>query len=193
MVRNRAMGGGSTGQEAARTVFSMINAPDGPFGVLRTVLDSLESRLQVVRHDVQRVERLANATPSIWPAVGWLTDGFGARNDPFTGGPAYHQGLDIAADKGEPVFAAASGVVESAGWGGDFGNLVVIGHEFGLTTRYAHLSQVDVKPGQQVARGQSIGSIGATGRASGPHLHYEVWANGRPLNPLQFLTNQQRR
>ena len=183
MVRNRAMGGSPRGQEAARTVFSMINAPDSPFGVLRAVLDSLENRLQVVRHDVQRVEALANATPSIWPAVGWLTDGFGARTDPFTGSPAYHEGLDIAADKGAPVFAAADGVVQSAAWGGDFGNLVVIGHEFGLTTRYAHLSKLDVKTGQTVARGQVVGAIGATGRASGSHLHYEVWANGRPLNP----------
>jgi murein DD-endopeptidase MepM/ murein hydrolase activator NlpD len=187
------MGGGAKSPDSAPTVFSLINAPDGPFGVLRTVLDSLQDRLQVVRHDVQRVERLASATPSIWPALGWLTDGYGSRTDPFTGAVAHHQGLDIAADKGEPVFASASGVVQSAGWGGDFGNLVVLSHEFGLTTRYAHMSRVDVKAGQSVHRGQVIGAIGSTGRASGPHLHYEVWANGRPLNPLQFLTNQQRR
>lgn len=193
MVKSRAMGGSPKGQDAARTLLTMMNAPDSPFGVLRTLLDSLESRLQVVQSDVQRVEALARATPSIWPAVGWLTDGFGSRKDPFHGETAFHNGLDIAADKGAPIYAAASGVVQSAGWGGDFGNLVVIAHEFGLTTRYAHMSRIDVKAGDRVERGQVVGYIGATGRASGPHLHYEVWANGQPLNPLKFLTSPQRR
>jgi murein DD-endopeptidase MepM/ murein hydrolase activator NlpD len=193
MVKNRAMGGSPQRQDAARTLLSMMNAPDSPFGVLRSLLDSLESRLQVVQNDAQRVDALARATPSIWPAVGWLTDGFGTRKDPFHGGSAFHNGLDIAADKGAPVYAAASGVVQSAGWGGDYGNLVVIGHEFGLVTRYAHMSRVDVKAGDRIERGQLVGYIGATGRASGPHLHYEVWANGQPLNPLKFLTTPQRR
>lgn len=192
MVRNRAMGG-SQQQEAARTLLSMMNTPDSTFGVLRTLLDSLESRLQTVHGDVQRVEALARATPSIWPAVGWLTDGFGTRTDPFHGRTAFHEGLDIAADKGSPVYASASGTVRSAGWGGDFGNLVVLSHEFGLTTRYAHLSKITVKAGDSVQRGDIVGHIGATGRASGPHLHYEVWSSGQPLNPLKFLTSQQRR
>ena len=193
MVRNRAMGGSPQGQDAARTLLSMMNAPDSPFGVLRTLLVSLENRLQVVQSDVQRVEALARATPSIWPAVGWLTDGFGSRKDPFHGETAFHNGLDIAADKGAPIYASASGVVQSAGWSGDYGNLVVISHEFGLTTRYAHMSKIEVKAGERVERGQVVGFIGATGRASGPHLHYEVWANGQPLNPLKFLTSPQRR
>jgi murein DD-endopeptidase MepM/ murein hydrolase activator NlpD len=193
MVRNRAMGGSPSGPEAAKTLLAMVTSPEGTFGVLRTLLDSLESRLRVVRTDVQRVEALASATPSIWPAVGWLTDGFGGRRDPFTGEAARHEGLDIAADKGTPVHAAAEGVVQSAGWSGDFGNLVVVEHRFGLTTRYAHLSRIEVKAGDEVARGQVIGQIGSTGRASGPHLHYEVWANGQPIDPLALLTNQQRR
>lgn len=194
MVKNRAMGGSPRrGEEAARTLIGLVHAPDSPFGVLRTLLDSLESRLQVVQGDVQRVEALAHATPSIWPAVGWLTDGFGSRKDPFHGNTAFHSGLDIAADKGAPIYAAASGVVQSAGWGGDYGNLVVLSHEFGLVTRYAHMSRVDVKAGQRVERGQIVGYIGATGRASGPHLHYEVLANGQPLNPLKFLTAPKRR
>lgn len=193
VVRNRAMGGSPKGQEAARTLLTMMNAPDGPFGVLRSLLDGLESRLLVVQGDVQRVEALARATPSLWPAVGWLTAGFGSRTDPLHGETAFHNGLDIAADKGTPIYAAASGVVQSAGWGGDFGNLVVIAHEFGLTTRYAHMSKIDVKAGDQVETGQVVGYVGATGRATGPHLHYEVWANGQPLNPLKFLTSPQRR
>jgi murein DD-endopeptidase MepM/ murein hydrolase activator NlpD len=193
IVKNRAMGGSPSGPEAAKTLLTMLTSPDNTFGVLRTVLDSLENRLRLVRTDMSRVEALAHATPSIWPAVGWLTDGFGTRTNPVTGNQGTHEGLDISGDKGDPVFAAASGTVQTAGWSGDFGNLVVVTHEFGLVTRYAHLSKINVKPGDAVNRGQVIGQIGSTGRSTGPHLHYEVWANGRPIDPLALLTGQQRR
>ena len=193
IVKNRAMGGSPSGPETAKTLLTMLTSPDSTFGVLRTVLDSLENRLRLVRTDMSRVEALAHATPSIWPAVGWLTDGFGTRTNPVTGNQATHEGLDISGDKGDPVFAAASGTVQTAGWSGDFGNLVVVTHEFGLVTRYAHLSKITVKPGDAVNRGQVIGQVGSTGRSTGPHLHYEVWANGRPINPLALLTGQQRR
>ena len=193
IVKNRAMGGSPSGTETAKTLLTMLASPDTTFGVLRTVLDSLENRLRLVRTDMTRVEALAQATPSIWPAVGWLTDGFGTRTNPVTGQKATHEGLDISGDKGDPVFAAASGTVQTAAWSGDFGNLVVVTHEFGLVTRYAHLSKINVKPGGAVHRGQVIGHIGSTGRSTGPHLHYEVWANGKPINPLALLTGQQRR
>lgn len=193
VVRNRAMGGSPSGAETAKTLLTMITSPDSTFGVLRTVLDSLENRLRVAQTDVNRVEALADATPSIWPAVGWLTDGFGSRTNPVTGSQATHEGLDISGDKGDPIFAAAGGTVQSAGWSGDYGNLVVVTHEFGLVTRYAHLSKIQVKAGDSVSRGQVIGQIGSTGRSTGPHLHYEVWANGKPINPLALLTGQQRR
>jgi murein DD-endopeptidase MepM/ murein hydrolase activator NlpD len=193
MVRNRAMGGSPSGPEAARTLLTMVGSPESTFGVLRTLLNSLESRLRVVGSDVTRVEALANATPSIWPAVGWLTDSFGGRTNPVTGQPSSHEGLDISGARGDPVYAAASGTVQSAGWAGDFGNMVVVAHEFGLVTRYAHLSKVLVKAGDAVSRGQTIGQVGSTGRSTGPHLHYEVWANGKPINPLSLLTGQQRR
>ena len=122
-----------------------------------------------------------------------MTDSFGSRLNPVTGQQRPHEGLDISGDRGDPVFAAAEGTVQSAGWSGDYGNLVVVAHEFGLVTRYAHLSKISVKPGDYVSRGQNIGQIGATGRTTGPHLHYEVWANGKPINPLSLLTSQQRR
>jgi murein DD-endopeptidase MepM/ murein hydrolase activator NlpD len=188
-VQGRATGGAAVSPEAARTLLSAaVTSPENTFGVLRDLLSVLETRLQSVRGDVERWQALGRATPSIWPALGWLTDGFGRRTDPFTGDPAQHLGLDIAADKGQPVYATADGVIESAAWANDFGNLVVIGHEFGLATRYAHLSRFVVRAGQRVARGEVIGYIGSTGRSSGPHLHYEVWANGAPINPLQLLT-----
>lgn len=186
-IRDRAVGG-SAATEATRTLLSLMTSPDNTFGALRSVLGTLEDRLRSVRTDVQRWEALASATPSIWPAVGWLNDDFGTRRDPFTGQTAFHAGLDIGGQKGDPIVVAADGVVETAGWHNDYGNLVVVRHQYGLTSRYAHLSSIKVKPGDRLARGDLLGAMGATGRASGTHLHYEVWANGRPINPLSLLT-----
>jgi murein DD-endopeptidase MepM/ murein hydrolase activator NlpD len=191
VVRARAAGGSAlpnaTVSELAKTPLS---SPEDTFGVLRALLQGLENRLSYVRRDVERREALAASTPSIWPAHGWLTGTFGGRSDPFTGEPGYHQGIDISTDKGQPVFATADGIVESASYSGDYGNLIVIRHGFGLTTRYGHLSSYAVKPGISVKRGEVIGYVGATGRATGAHLHYEILANGQLLNPLNLLTSQ---
>lgn len=191
IVRQRAMGGSATAEQTSRTLLAAaVSSPENTFGVLRDLLGVLENRLRVVRSDAERWEALAGATPSVWPAYGWLTDRFGKRRDPFSGKDAYHLGLDISADKGAPVFATADGVVQTAGWQGDFGNLVVVGHDFGLMTRYAHLSRIAVRAGATVKRGDVVGYVGSTGRATGTHLHYEVWANGRPINPLELLTTK---
>ncbi len=143
-----------------------------------------------MRRDVERREALANATPSIWPTHGGLTGFFGGRSDPFTGEPAYHQGIDISTEKGQPVYATADGVVDSAQYTGDYGNLVVVRHDFGLATRYGHLSKYHVVPGQSVKRGDVLGYVGSTGRSTGAHLHYEILVNGRLINPLQLLTQR---
>lgn len=189
LVRNRAMGG-SAPMTATRSLLTAMVSPEDTFGVLRDLLGSIENRLRLVRTDVDRWQALADATPSFWPAVGWLTGGFGQRNDPFTGEPAQHQGLDISADKGDPVYASANGTVRTAGYHAEFGNVVEIAHEFGLMTRYAHLSQIAVKAGARVERGNVIGHVGSTGRSTAPHLHYEVWANGQPINPLKLLAGK---
>lgn len=188
-VRARATGGNLT-QNAAISELAKapISSPEDTFGVLRDLLQGLESRLRFVRRDVERREALASATPSIWPTHGWLTGTFGGRSDPFSGEPAFHQGLDISTDKGQPVLATADGTVDSASYTGDYGNLVVLKHGFGLMTRYGHLSAFAVKPGQTVMRGETIGYVGSTGRATGFHLHYEILANGKLINPLQLLT-----
>jgi murein DD-endopeptidase MepM/ murein hydrolase activator NlpD len=189
VVRSRATGGGvqpnATILEIAKAPFW---SPEDTFGLLRDLLRGLESRLRFVRRDVERREALAGATPSIWPTHGWLTGTFGGRSDPFSGEPAFHQGIDISTDKGQPVFATAEGEVESASYTGDYGNLLVLKHGFGLATRYGHLSAFAAKPGQQVKRGDVIGYVGSTGRSTGAHLHYEILANGRLVNPLQLLT-----
>ena len=102
------------------------------------------------------------------------------------------QGLDISTEKGQPVYATADGTIESVAYTGDYGNLIVVQHGFGLVTRYGHLSAFHVKPGQAVKRGDVIGYVGATGRATGAHLHYEIVANGRLINPLQILTESRK-
>ena len=167
---------------------SSLSSPEDTFGVLKNLLQGLESRLSYVRKDVERREALAAATPSIWPAHGWLTGTFGGRSDPFTGEPGFHQGLDISTERGQPVFATADGVVESSSFTGDYGNLLVLKHEFGLITRYGHLSAFAVKAGATVKRGDVIGYVGSTGRSTGSHLHYEILAGGSLINPLRLLT-----
>jgi murein DD-endopeptidase MepM/ murein hydrolase activator NlpD len=190
IVKTRAAGGSNVPATSAMTEIAttVLSSPEDTFGVLRDLLQGLESRLRYVRRDVERREALAASTPSIWPAHGWLTGTFGGRSDPFTGEPGYHQGLDISTDKGQPVFATADGTVESASYTGDYGNLVVLKHGFDLVTRYGHLNAFNVKPGQTVKRGAVIGYVGSTGRATGAHLHYEILANGKLINPLQLLT-----
>ena len=194
IVRSRAMGGTTAGASRddltyARTLSALTN-PEDTFGVLRTLLGSLEDRLSVVARNVERRNALANATPSMWPAYGWLSSGMGPRRDPITGTSDFHSGLDIAGERGQPVYATAAGTVREVGYQGAYGNLIVIDHGFGLETRYGHLQRFLVRPGAKVERGDTIGLIGGTGRTTGYHLHYEVVANGRLINPLQLLTQK---
>ncbi|HEY8549497.1 MAG TPA: M23 family metallopeptidase [Vicinamibacterales bacterium] len=189
LVRSQARGGSDT-EHARALLAATLRSPEDTFGVLKGVLGTLERHLNVVRVEIEHRSEVARATPSIWPALGWLTSNFGMRSDPFTGRPASHLGVDISAGRGDPVYATANGRVVSAGWSGEYGNLVVVEHNFGLTTRYAHLSRVAVRPGDEVSRGDIVGYVGATGRATSAHLHYEVWADGRPVNPLRLLAGQ---
>ncbi len=194
VVKARAAGGAAMSNPVLSSVLSTsFNSPEDTFGALRSLLQGLESRLRSVSRDVERQQALAAATPSIWPTFGWLTGTFGGRSDPLSGEPAFHQGLDIATDKGKPVIATADGQVESAAYNGDYGNFLVLKHDFGLTTRYGHLSRFNAKPGDGVKRGAVIGYVGSTGRSTGAHLHYEILANGKLVNPLSLLTQPARR
>ena len=193
ITKARAMGGGNSEvDQTARKTLSALSVPDDTFGLLRGLLESLESRLLVVRRNVDKRNALAAATPSIWPAAGWISSTVGPRVDPITGGSDNHAGLDIAGEKGQPVYATASGLVTQSGYQGAYGNLIIIDHGFGLESRYGHLQDFVAHKGQHVQRGDIIGHVGATGRATGYHLHYEVHANGRLLNPLQLLTQRPR-
>jgi murein DD-endopeptidase MepM/ murein hydrolase activator NlpD len=193
VVKSRAMGGSTEADRAAQRTLSALGTPEDTFGMLRTVLESLESRLSIVSRNVDRRNALAAATPSIWPARGWLSSTMGRRSDPFTGDDDFHAGLDIAGERGQPVFATAAGTVSHVGYQGGYGNLIVVDHGFGLQTRYGHLLNYSVKQGAKVKRGDVIGHVGNTGRSTGYHLHYEVLANGKLLNPLQLLSQQKPR
>lgn len=116
-----------------------------------------------------------------------FTSGFGYRRDPKTGGRRMHAGVDFAGPVGTPLYATADGVVVHAGWASGYGRLVKIQHEFGIETRYAHMNRLNVSVGQRVSRGQRIGDMGASGRVTGPHLHYEVRVGGQPVNPMIYI------
>jgi len=133
---------------------------------------------------VSGLQALPLRQPLAWERV---TSGFGPRRDPFTGVKAMHQGVDLAKPDGSPVFATAVGTVKRAGWGGAYGRLVEINHDNGVSTRYAHLSKIEVKVGQKVEAGQQVGLVGSTGRSTGSHLHYETRLNGSAVNPVNFF------
>ena len=138
----------------------------------------------------QRVkERLLPTTLPVKEA--FLGSPFGHRSDPILGQRAMHEGIDFNAETGTPVVAAADGVVLSAGWQSDFGNLIEVDHGDGLTTRYAHLSRMNAKSGSLVKRGERIGAVGSTGRSTGSHLHFEVRMLGVAQNPAHFLKQGQ--
>jgi murein DD-endopeptidase MepM/ murein hydrolase activator NlpD len=128
------------------------------------------------------------STPSLWPVEGRLMGAFGRRADPFSGeGSEFHTGVDISAAPGTPVRSTADGIVVSSGWSGGYGRLVVVDHGGGTETYYAHLSRFYVQTGQEVRRGELVGAVGATGRVTAPHLHYEVRIGGAPVNPYRYL------
>ena len=132
-------------------------------------------------------EILSAATPSIVPAVGYPSDRYGYRTDPFTKQRSFHPGIDITAPKGTKVVATADGMVVYAGRKLNYGRVITIEHKFGMSTRYGHLDKFNVKVGQSVKKGDIIGYVGTTGRTTGSHLHYEVRLRNQPLNPQRFF------
>jgi murein DD-endopeptidase MepM/ murein hydrolase activator NlpD len=133
-----------------------------------------------------KVARLA-ATPSAWPAVGWVTSGFGYRISPFTGRRDFHEGIDIAAEFGTPIVAPAPGRVVFAGRKGGLGMAVTLDHGYGIRTTYGHLQRVLVQPGSRVARGQELATMGSSGLSTGPHVHYIVEVGGKRVDPLDYI------
>lgn len=139
---------------------------------------------------------LYRSTPIGWPTEGRITSKFGYRFSPILAsngeseGGQFHSGIDIANSADTPILATADGVVRRAGWAGGYGRMILIEHDWGYATLYGHTSKVLVKEGDFVRRGQMIAYMGTTGRSTGPHLHYEVWRHGHPVNPMPYLKPQ---
>lgn len=162
----------------------------GELSAIEGRAERLEGALDRVEEGFDRQLKWVSSMPAITPARGILTSGFGTRRDPITRSQAFHSGLDIAAAPGAPVRATADGVVARAGRNGGLGKSVYLSHGYGLSTRYGHLSEVAVKAGQRVERGDVVGYVGNTGRSTGYHLHYEVHLDGKPVNPVEYLLDQ---
>lgn len=195
---------GEAGVDAAKLTTRITRSkPDmssegGPFIPLDPAPEP--SRFETVAHDVQAalsgadtLNRSLVSIPLRRPfAFAEITSGFGARTDPFLGTAALHAGIDFREEIGAPVRATASGRVSEAGWTGGYGNMVEIDHGGGLSTRFGHMSEILVKPGDPIAIGQVVGRVGSTGRSTGPHLHYETRIDGVPVDPQRFLKAGQR-
>ncbi|HHS50426.1 MAG TPA: M23 family metallopeptidase [candidate division Zixibacteria bacterium] len=143
--------------------------------------------LEEAREHFEKKRHVLAHTPSIWPLRGYVSSGFGRRLDPFTGIWKMHEGIDICARRGTPVRASADGTIRFAGWYHGYGKMVRINHTY-YETRYGHLDDIKVRPGQKVKRGDIIGTVGNTGNATGVHLHYEVRVSGRPVDPRQYIS-----
>lgn len=160
--------------------------------VLKESQERIQSFKEISEH-IAYERSLYRHTPRGWPTSGRTTSHFGARISPFTGQYQFHSGIDIANETGTPVIATGDGVVQLAGWEGGYGRLVIIDHGYGYLSYYGHNNAVAVNVGDRVRRGQVIAYMGSSGSSTGPHTHYEIWYNGRCLNPWKFLVGGNRK
>ncbi len=179
-------------EEASHLGLTSESAPSPDF---ITQLDELSSQLKDREEKLSVLESVfinRNLEAKVLPAgrpitKGWISSRYGVRTDPFTGKPAWHKGIDLAAKEDSDVIAVAAGVVTWAGKRYGYGNLVEVKHGKGYTTRYGHSKEVMVKVGDTVEKGQVIASVGSTGRSTGPHVHFEVWFNGKTVDPMKYV------
>lgn len=151
-------------------------------------LKDREAQLNVLETMIMNRNLQAEVLPAGRPiSKGWISSQYGIRNDPFTGKPEFHKGMDLAGKEGSDVVAVAAGVVTWAGKRYGYGNLVEINHGKGYVTRYGHAKKVLVKVGDTVKKGQLVAEMGNTGRSTGPHVHFEVWLNGRTVDPMKYV------
>lgn len=153
---------------------------------LYTQIKSFDELQHLARNNQERLSHIPAIQPISSENMKQMASGYGYRRDPIYGTSRFHEGLDFASDRGTPVYATADGKVIHADWQGGYVNLVEISHGYGYVTRYAHLSKIDVKEGQEIKRGDKIAEVGNTGKSTGPHLHYEVRLNDVPQNPINY-------
>jgi murein DD-endopeptidase MepM/ murein hydrolase activator NlpD len=157
----------------------------------------MHNRILELRKTIETVDEIKNylriqkdiyaSTPKGFPAGGEITSDYGRRVDPFSGKDSFHTGIDISCDSRTPIKATADGMVSHSGWIEGSGNVVILEHGFGFSTVYAHNTSNLVKVGQKVKRGDVVGYVGSTGKSTGPHVHYEVWKNGKTVNAQKYL------
>ncbi|HKJ68560.1 MAG TPA: M23 family metallopeptidase [bacterium] len=194
----REIGIGGTRYDRTREYDYLLSSEEPSITDLQIITDSLTSKIKLEDHSYAELDSLVKAKQdhlTSMPAIRLVysrdfTDGFGYRSDPFTRRRRFHYGLDISADRGDPVLAAEEGAVEYASWKYGYGRMVRIDHGQGYETIYAHNSELLVQPDDQVRRGDTIALAGNSGRSTGPHLHYEVLKNGNPVDPLNFFYNR---
>jgi murein DD-endopeptidase MepM/ murein hydrolase activator NlpD len=187
--RTKATGPGVGGSVVDYSTAELLNSANlkEKIDLLKGKTAEVESQLSLLEQvALQRASRL-QFTPNIWPLKGSITSHYGSRSDPFNSEAEMHLGLDISALYNAQIHAPADGVVLYANRKAAYGNLLIIDHGNGVTTRYGHLSRWLVRPGQKVKRGEVVALVGMSGRTTGPHLHYEVRRNDRPVNPRTYL------
>ena len=174
-----------TSQDDAR---ELIPALEGELFALSTALDDREVQLDILSELIQGEQVKSDATPAGRPILsGWLSSRYGSRIDPFSGKKAWHEGIDFAGREGAQIVAVASGVVSWSGERAGYGKMVEVAHGDGVVTRYAHNQENRVKVGDMVRRGDVVALMGNSGRSTGPHVHFEVHKNGRPVDPASYL------
>ncbi|MNZ81709.1 Murein DD-endopeptidase MepM [compost metagenome] len=155
---------------------------------MSAMLDEMERNVPITLREAKQTQYSISGTPSEWPTLSKrLTSNFGYRTDPFKGSAAFHAGIDIAGKIGDPVYAAGAGKVITTDKDSSHGKYIVVEHPGGLQTWYLHLSSIDISTGDTVTKGESIGKLGNTGRSTGPHLHFEIVKQGKQINPLPYL------
>ena len=187
--------GGPSGQWSERDSLSAAGPNGRQALAARIDMDQLTRRANILVRSINEAYDSASsqraryaAMPSIMPTKGWLTSAFAReREHPILHLARPHEGIDLSAKMGMDIEAPAAGVVTQVSWVEGYGNMLTIDHGYGLVTRYAHCSKILVVRGQRVKRGQQVAKVGNTGLSTGPHLHYEVWVNGRPVNPMKYV------
>jgi len=194
------VGGGEPGKDESESYIEPTASPKAPGGPQVIGLGTVQSLNQKAQSIESNLSSLLNffetdslrlaSTPSIMPAAGWISSVYGHRNDPFTGSWVMHWGLDVSTNLGNPIMATADGIVIRVETDKYLGKNVTISHGNGYTTIYGHMSNFAVKAGQKIKRRDIIGYIGQTGKAAGPHVHYEVWKDGKRVDPRNFLLEE---
>ncbi|MBP1153832.1 MULTISPECIES: M23 family metallopeptidase [unclassified Paenibacillus] len=180
--------GGPESPVTTAEIREFASATGARYTALQTEMNELQNRFSTSKKLLQEKLERQRRTPNIWPTHSRIvTSPYGYRKDPFTKKLSFHRGIDIAGRLGDPVYAAAGGIVDSVGYDKLHGHNIIVEHAQGLRTWYMHLNSSDVRKGEPVDKGQPIGKLGTTGRSTGPHLHYEVLMGGKSSDPAPYL------